>query len=468
VTGGIFSMVILLLTLATAGILFYICTTHSKNKKEYFQELTKMDLDPYYSPSFWKGSLTSFHSIYEKLVFSEPTTDITHYSENCEQQTNIESEDCASITTVDHVIALVPPSPTVEPTHGESCTQTQTTNYQPGEPSLRNQDELSTPATNTNSTAPDIAIDIDAVSISDILASLKEDHTTPNNCSGLPASEENKNTTNRTLHTTTGYVADNGTASVVMEVSVNEETTTSHVHDSTSDYCRPHPAKSLQRVLHLASSCATGYVGEDRIGRLRAPSSTDDRVGNEPTAKRRCDSTTSSGYATESGDSVWDRQVSCSSDALEEDDQRNVHSSSLHYVTNSVSSGYASESTTSENISRCRSFSTTPHYREHQTNTVTELAVVSRRDDETPLYIPTAIQPNSLGEEQKLNDRYVNNSCGTMSAAWEPHTSNDTVHFDFPGDAREQNFTVNAYQQSEYINAIKEAYLTNVCFDITP
>jgi hypothetical protein len=466
VTGGIFSMVILLLTLATAGILFYICTTHSKNKKEYFQELTKMDLDPYYSPSFWKGSLTSFHSIYEKLVFSEPTTDITHYSENCEQQTNIESEDCASITTVDHVIALVPPSPTVEPTHGESCTQTQTTNYQPGEPSLQNQDELSPPATNTNSTAPDIAIDIDAVSISDILASLKEDHTTPNNCLGLPASDENKNTSNRTLHSTTGYVADNGAESVVMEVSVNEEATTSHVHDSTSDNCQPHPAKSLQRVLHPAGSCATGYVSEDRIGRLRAPSNTDNRV--EPTAKYRCDSTTSSGYATESGDSVWDRQVSCSSDALEEDDQRNVHSSSLHYVTNSVSSGYASESTTSENISRCRSFSTTPHYREHQTNTVTELAVVSRRDDETPLYIPTAIQPNSLGEEQKLNDRYVNNSCGTMSAAWEPHTSNDTVHFDFPGDAREQNFTVNAYQQSEYINAIKEAYLTNVCFDITP
>jgi hypothetical protein len=314
VTGGIFSMVILLLTLATAGILFYICTTHSKNKKEYFQELTKMDLDPYYSPSFWKGSLTSFHSIYEKLDFSKSTTDITHYSENCEQQTNIESEDCASITTVDHVIALVPPSPTVEPTHGELCKQTQTTDYQPGDSSAH----FSNSFTDTSSTARDasVAIDIDSVSISDVVASLEEE-TFPNstntksNCEN-PSSEDTATQHVKAMHTVAGYIQEN----CITESNTNTVGTTESV------------VSGLQVALSL------------------------EKGGNPPRKYSEADS--GGGYVTESETSAlisnaYDRQESCSSDQDGSQDEKH----SFRYVAHSVSSGYASESMAGEPNSPC-------------------------------------------------------------------------------------------------------------------
>ena len=248
------------------------------------------------------------HSIYEKLVFPDPTTGITHYSENCEQQTSIQCEDTASVTTADQVSALVPPSPTVESTHQEPHTQPQTTDHhQTRESSV----QFSSSATDTNSTVRTVAIDIDSVSISDV-ASLEEEMVpsvinTKTSCENS-ISEATATQHVRAMHTAGGYIQENHVT----------ETNTNRAEISAGRVNVPQTPLSLKK-------------GE-----------------NNP----RKDSEVDSGgcYTTESETSalisnVYDRQVSCSSDQDGLQDEKN----SFRYVANSVSSsGYASESMTGE------------------------------------------------------------------------------------------------------------------------
>ena len=242
--------------------------------------------------------MTSFHSIYEKLVFPDPTTDITHYSENCEQQTNIQCEDTASITTADQVAALVPPSATVEPTHGEPPTQPQTTDYhQPREFSVH----FSSSATDTNSTVRTVAIDID--SVSDVVASLEEEMV-----SSVMNTEENF---------------------------VSEVTVTQHIRAM-------HTVGEYNHVTETNANRAEISAGGANVP--QTPLSLE--LGEN---HQRKDSGVDSGgcYTTESETSglisnVFDRQESCSSDQGGLQDENN----SFRYVANSVSSGYASESMT--------------------------------------------------------------------------------------------------------------------------
>ena len=293
------------------------------------------DLDPYYTPSFWKGSLTSFHSIYEKLAFSEPATDITHYSENCEQQTNIQSGDCASVTTVHHVIALVPPSPTVEPTHEEPCTQTQTTDYQPGEPSLQNQDELSPPATNTNSTAARDASMPDATSISDILAALEGNDTVSE--IRVAMADTTTKTSGTTCHTESVYVT--GRPSILMEGSDDVQlkpcprqrqssTSSGYINISDSDVHRN------QEQMHLASHQKKFPSPLDSCSDCKG--SNNDKT-DEVISRHRI-VMSSSNYVTvfvgENEPGACDREEEpCNTDALEQNGQLD-NLSTLYYTAN--------------------------------------------------------------------------------------------------------------------------------------
>ena len=369
-------------------------------------------MDPHYTPSFWKGSLTSLHSVYEKLVFPAPTTDIIYYSENCKQQTSIQCEDTASLTTEDQVSALIPPSPTVEPTHGGPHTQPQTIDLKTGKSCLQKQFQLSTLATDTTSTAaPDTSI-VDTTLVSDILSALETKDTTFETRVGIMDSATENNTSESVLHTESGSVT--GTTSLLMNVRLKtcpiyQQGTTGSGYISDSDIYHHH-----QVQIHPADSENILPFGPDCSVRKDSSSNETDKV----ISRHRTDHNSSSSYVTEFGSEIepgaCERQKPGNSDVIEQSFQLD----SLFSEANGVGSDYTSDSTVSMYIS-------------HRPNkdfaivTDTEMLPISMVE-------PTcSAQTNSSSSAETQCDNYVasrpssSNSTGfgTGFAAWESQNS---------------------------------------------
>ena len=399
------------------------------------------DLDPDYTPFFWRGSLASVHSKYEILDFSDLknlTTDITH-SENDETRRDIQ-DDQASINIVNEVNALVPPTE-VSSTQGEPLQQPRTTDYRVlEEPSamlndVQKQDQFLTLTTNTSSTSS-IAINIDAGSISDILTTLEDD-------------------TIRAGVLDTKMIIENFTSAVdIPTEDIRLKTTPchqQHVMTASSGYItnappQHDPAESQQRV-YPEKGCASN----DSIGELKTDSTADqtDKDRNGDRTDYVADSSTcSSGYITESVMSGllsnYDTQQSCSSNTLEQDDQLD-NKGSLQYV---ASSRCASESATgdSECVFKCRSYSKTERSSQHSEH------------------------PASTHVEIDSGCNYVPNSPSTSSSSENTEFSSQTSLklTDIEVDLDSVKFTVNAHQQFDYVNAIEENLFKDVCFDIAP
>ena len=429
-------------------------------------------------------------------IFSDLTDlagDITNLDDS-KRRGNVQ-DDRASINTFDQVNA--PVSPTVlSSTQGEPLTQMHAADYHPLEEhnGVQNKECFSTLTTTcTNPSDAQVAIDIDAISISDMVASLGGDGTIPN----IEGDVTDTKTPSETV-LCTGYVAGNGATSIPIEDEPPKlETMPGHQHHATgcassghiTNTEQQHPAESQQRVYPVKGH---GSSGEDSISELQAPFNHKDKDRSRLRMDYVADSSTcSSGYITAESitsgalsnkPEACNRWKTCSSDTLEQDDQFS-DKSSLHYVAKSVSSGYASESMTgdSEYAFRCRPYGTTEQGSQHsEHHPSTQDTIISNGKFPLPTAMQTTCMPksSSYGKEQKLSDNYnpsaSSSSYGTESASWKPHTSlgseNTTIYPSELGEADLDSvkFTVNAHQQSEYVNAVEEIFFTNVCFDIAP
>ncbi|CAI8057610.1 Fibrillin-1 [Geodia barretti] len=72
---------VLVILLVTVVLISLHRLINRREKMPAFHELTKMDLDPYYTPTFWSGSLLSIRSLYEKLIFIDSMTDVNRTEE---------------------------------------------------------------------------------------------------------------------------------------------------------------------------------------------------------------------------------------------------------------------------------------------------------------------------------------------------------------------------------------------------
>ena len=418
------------------------------------------DLDPYYSPAFWKGSLTSVHSEYEQLQFSNPLTDVTQM-ENCKQHgINIAVKESGFIMTP-HTAAS---STAGANNAADLSTQSHTSDYRNPEDTVNGAKKPEQPSTNAISTATDAngSLDLDAISISDVLAILEDDtapESTPHRNNSisetraLPLGAMTSPMTSPSLASgisstkqSTGYVQEcktgdsnlsqntgSGSVSIAMENFqelhksmpseqkavnigyVNESDMHRHVSFTLE---QKSPAGIQQTIKQADITASSGHVTEAVVDKRHMPPSTsatdqDPERGNEQKTDLACvvsHATCSNGYVSESMTSgllgietdTHTRQATCSRDSFEQENQLgNMHN--FQYRTKSVSSsGYTSESAAEESGIFSRQVSRSSHgtaeqgYR-HTKHQLSTHVQIGGECTSDPLSSPSESLPYSTG-----------------------------------------------------------------------
>ena len=385
------------------------------------------DLDPLYTPSFWHGSLTSIHSTYERLFFK---TDISH-SYTCDKPTCSEhSEDQVSISTVDHVSALV--SPPI-PTQRESHVHPQSTAYHQAGEHLNSVQIHGW--SNTNTTP---IMSIDAVSISDIMATL-EDNTVPNTEKNLPDSIRNhQGSTSYTLNSDTASTA--SSAHITGGISPEMHTVTGVLQGNRNlPQARGSGTNTTTKHIFMEDAPNCGYISESDASRQQellhsAPSvhsakdyaSSEDITEEVKQRPRAISVVSSSGYASESARSLSEGYGRCNSwgsntfehDSPLEDKPTIADSISSEYETRIIIDDLE------KTFRYCRAYSPTEQHTEE----------LSSDDAEKTTTFTCNVPLADLGKEEL-----------------------DCV-----------KFTVNAKQQYEYVNALEEHFLADISFEAAP
>ena len=438
------------------------------------------DLDPYYSPAFWKGSLTSVHSEYEQLQFLNPLTDVTQM-ENCKQH-GIRQDQVSINIAVKESGFVVTPHTAASSTAGadntaDLSTQSHTSDYRnPEEDTVNGAKKPEQPSTNTISTATDAngSLDLDAVSISDILATLEDDiapdtphrnnsisetralplgiMTSPSLASGISSTRQS-----------TGYVQECKTGDSNLSQNTGGSGSVSIAMGNFQELHKSMP--SQQQAVNV------GYVNESDMHRhisftleQKSPAGIQQTVkqaditassGHVTEAVYRTKSVSSSGYASESAaeeSGIFSRQVSCSSYSIAEQGYQHTK----HQLSTHVQIGGECTNDPLPSPSESLPYSTGTYSRK------------------------TSCSSCSLQEELELSKQhsshYIANSVGssgynTESAACEsenchsPATSKDLTDRKVYVDHDSVKFTVNGNQEFEYVNCI-ENHLMAVNFDI--
>ena len=393
--------------------------------------------------------------------------------ENCKQHGI--REDQVSINIADKESAFVVPPPTAASTAGTNntadlSTQSHTSDYRnPEEDTVNGAKKPEQPSTNAISTATDAngSLDLDAVSISDVLATLEDDTapestphrnnsisetralplgimTSPSLASGISSTRQSTGyiqeckTGDSNLSQNTG----SGSVRITMEhfqelhksmpsqqqaVYVNELDMHRHVSFTLE---HKSPAGIRQSIKQADITASSGHATEAVVDKCHMPPSTnttdqDPERENEKKTDLECaviHATYSKGYVSESTRSELlgiepdehTRQATCSRDTFEQENQVG-NTLNLQYVTNIVSSsGYASESAAVESGIFSRKVSCSLHgtaeqgYRhsKHQLSTHVQICGECTSD---PLPSPIESLPCSTGMYSRKN------SCSSCS-----------------------------------------------------
>ena len=125
------------------------------------------DLDPYYTPKFWNGSLLSIRSFYEKLIFAESTTDISGSEERQQEYSHKDKQPILIVEKAD------------DPEH-RVVLHTQHENRRPKNDYASHSSFSNPRKQQQNSQSPTEGIDIKMESPSDNLVTPGKDKTFPN------------------------------------------------------------------------------------------------------------------------------------------------------------------------------------------------------------------------------------------------------------------------------------------------
>lgn len=430
------------------------------------------DLDPYYTPSFWNGSLTSIHSVYEKLVVSDVKTTIPLSDTSDQLSHNDTNEDQVSISTVDQVSALVPPP---VPIQDELHVQPQS--------GVSNTVEVQ----DCSSSNPSICIDIE-----DIL----EDNTSSISDANLPRtirSHQNSDservdltnsdyTTHITggiskqstaMHTLTGYIQEwkrnlpqaiGSGASTVTEELIP---THSHIIDSSrnsSQAIGSGTSTFMEDVIPTHSNTTDGAMNSSRA--IRGGTSTVMEDGLKLTATHS--HTTDGRYVTNYRQqeplhsTLFARDAASNSDAITEGAKTRPRSISI--VT--CSSGYATESvtSTSDSYGRCESRGSN------------NFEYDSPLDDKPWLHCMAHSSSSAYESGLTNGDSEKNFRCRSHEQHTDPSSEDNenTTTCTVPMvELQEEEldsikFTLNAKQQYDYENAIEDHFFEGIIFEPGP
>jgi hypothetical protein len=423
---------LLILLLAVGIVTATAYRLHNRKKRHFFYEMTATELDPYYTPTFWNGSLASIHSTYEKLTFSGSKTDIGGLEKRGEGSAR-ESRGSTSTLGEEEEGDVAARVPVASRERGAHNTADHHTRDAGSHGPLGGQDQPG-----TNSTAANTGAEFLALLGVQIIPNIGSRVSSPNE-----TAQPHVQTDSATIG---GEVMENEMAFETTSNLPNKAIVSTHRRDEELQCATAGISGNPS-----ASLCA-GYISEDSVGKLTPPTPgvSGHSIASETSRTNLTHSSCSMSVRTQVDHS---RQESSTADTPRQDDQLDE----VFTVADTASSGYASGSLASESLtSRSERMST-----QSQTN-----QLIAHSGSDGGVF---SVQTTGRDSKYTLYGQDSSASYSFDPPTFDQDCSDDSTNL-FLAEVQDAGlegvkFTVNPHQEFEYINAMKDT-LSGIRFEI--